>query len=434
MFSFDSAISQYLDRRLQKDGSFVLGDTGLFGGDDSSSTITQHEILAHLQSYGAYELARSARYSGRVREGLLALGVEISAPDCQGQTALLYALEMGRARIMNSYPVSKAIAWLLESGADPNRAGKDGQTPLQLATALNFVSVVRDLRQAGAVNAGRQTLETAPQEEPECSRDAVQVFLALGGDLEAPCGGSMQDLNDDEALFYRKYDTISMAAEHDSRTSWLHAAQTGDLPMLQALHAAGADRSAFLWTDERGALNAVALAACGPHVDAVRQLLEWNVPTRAAQEFSCGAIDCCIESHDNRLVAKSLEKNVDPDLVVEDCVRLLLEFGDRPGSRAFVTANQDLRLCEILWPHAPVLTGKEATNALGRICSVKAGANASQHLRFVGDLLKWGADPNANYGRVMEAANEDGDSDLLALLQAAGGRWADGEWIEDEDC
>ena len=125
---------------------------------------------------------------------LLALGVRADTVDCDGKTALHHAITMGRATLHGSDSPKEAVPKLLEQGADPDARDNDGHTPLQLAVELHFSK-----RRSPACDeperlvGGGQTFAPAEPDEPQSSRDAVAVYLALGGELEAPPGGSMPD-------------------------------------------------------------------------------------------------------------------------------------------------------------------------------------------------------------------------------------------------
>lgn len=413
--NFNSAASQVLRKCLQADGTLALYQP--LGFDEESEAeeqaVTWHEILAHLQENGAYELARATREPGRVLAGLLALGIPVNKPDVQGETALHHVLNFFWTRPTQHFLNAAFVTELLDAGADPDARDKSGQTPLQIAMALNWVTIVRALRRAGAICASDRTFERAPITEPESSRDAVQLFLALGGDLEAPPGGPTPEISDDDYWLYRKQDTRAIQIEQDSRTAWLEAAKTGDLPLLAALREAGANTGA-LFRPEYAFQSSVGLAAKRPHLEAVRQLLEWGVPSCLVHENVESALNCCIESYELRF--QMALRPHPPETAVRDCAQLLLKAGERPSARTLTKACCDLELLEILWPFAPALTAKEASEILGSVCFAQRGDRA----RFARLLLERGADPDSDHNRPVRGALHRGDTELLALLLAAG--------------
>jgi len=71
---------------------------------------------------------------------LMAEGVPTEARDADGRTALMLAVQHGRADVVNE---------LLAHGADPGAADADGETPLQTAVITGQTVVAEALRRAG---------------------------------------------------------------------------------------------------------------------------------------------------------------------------------------------------------------------------------------------------------------------------------------------
>ena len=419
---FNHVTSRVLARCLRADGTLAPYQTEDTEEDAAELGVTWHEILAHLQHYGARELARAAGQDSAVWPGLLAMGMRADRTDCDGKTALHHAIELGRAAFCGYYPVEGAVPKLLEQGADPDALNSDGKTPLQLAVDLHFLSVVRRLRQAGATLGGGQTFAPADPAEPQSSRDAVAVYLALGGNLEAPPGGFMPDPHDEDWNFIRRIDTDEVARDHDSRTAFLEAVDAGDLPLVQALASAGADIHAQ--RIDYGCGSAVARAAMRARVPVMRQLLAWGLPLRVPAVDVQRLLDACLASYCNTL---SFARHNFPDpareAAVAECVALLLEQGERPNTEEFLLACADLRLLEIFWPYAPHLDAAQNADALRRVCDAEFGITPGRsRARFARAFLQGNADPNFNFIErwPLNSALHHGDSELIALLQAAG--------------
>jgi len=296
---------------------------------------------------------------------------------------------------------------------------------------LNFLPVIRILRRAGAVIANGQDAFCATcDDEPNSSHDAVRVFLALGGDLEAPVGGAMPEPTQQEASSARVGDKKKAMANHDSMTAWLHAAARGDVPLLQALRDAGADTNACQQT-YFGSHTAVGVAAMGERVEALQQLLAWKVPLCGANTDAARPLAACLEEYDRELflIARWADKsgNEDyrpdtaPKIALAECCVLLLEQGERPDPKEIIAACQNLRLLEVLWPHAPRLDADSAAQALDSVCSAAFNAQSVEtRAPFARAFLEQGASLKRIGERYLRKALEHGDAELVALLKASG--------------
>lgn len=478
--AFDQSFSDLLARCLRDDGTLVPYNQISLEADGSIGemeiTLTWHEVIYHLENYGARELSK-ANGMGERRDppkhspsisasGLSALGMRASAVDCDGKTALHHALINGYARPDKGYNVERAISHLLKLGADPNASDKAGVTPLQLAVALNLLPVIRILRQGGAIFRGAaDEPDAAPAKEPAASRDAVRVFLALGGDLEAPCGGVMFNPSEPEpgsvrvgasaeAVPHRDFIVAWLEAarhddqplwqalcevrgdtleQHNSVTAWLDAARRGDLWLLQVLREAGVNVEACQITDE-GSHTAIGMAATNRHFAALRQLCAWEVPMCSLDDGALRPLSACLKRYDREHdpVIRWFYQRDDPDWepdgeannALAECVALLLERGERPGPKDIVIACQTLRVLELLWPYAPLLDADDASEALNMVCEGLLNTHFTPtRAVFARAFLEQGAEFGYYEGnRCLRYALKYEDAELVELLRAAGAR------------
>ena len=79
----------------------------------------------------------------------LASGMSPDARNAQGNTALVAALDHDPQSPWSGQ-AEAVVRLLVEKGADVNRAGADGRTPLAIATAKSWTPVVELLKRAGA--------------------------------------------------------------------------------------------------------------------------------------------------------------------------------------------------------------------------------------------------------------------------------------------
>lgn len=224
-------------------------------------------------------------------------------------------------------------------------------------------------------------------------------------------------------------------AMHDSITAWLAAAARGDVPLLQALRAAGADTRASQQT-YFGSHTAVGVAAINERVEALRQLLAWDVPLCGADDEAARPLAACLENYDRELFRiarwadKSGDENFKPDTAPKNdlaaCCALLLEQGERPGPKEIEAACQNLRLLEVLWPYLPRLSADAAWSALHSVCLAALNTQSVQtRATFARAFLEQGASLEFWGDRMLRDALEHGDAELVALLQAWGAQQSD---------
>ena len=189
------------------------------------------------------ELIEAVKADDRARvERLLEAGVDVSAPQGDGATALHWAVHRGSSELTTLLirsganvdtvddhgvtPLALAclngsaslVERLLEAGADPALARATGETPLMTAARVGNVDVVRLLRAAGADPAAAESVrgQTALMWAVAENHNAVAGVLLESG------GGAT-------------------AATTNGFTPLLFAAQQGNVEMARMLLAAGAD-------------------------------------------------------------------------------------------------------------------------------------------------------------------------------------------------
>jgi ankyrin repeat protein len=166
--------------------------------------------------------------SGQMVEKLLAAGARATAARPSGETALILAARAGS---------QVAVKSLLAAGADPNAKTKTGDTALMFAAAEQHPEVVRVLVEAGAdVNAraavvqkgGNSYAARQAQRKVDGTEDDGQPRLLFKG--QAIAVAQLPKEGDGEP-----------PRPEGGFTPLLHAAMSGDLDVVKALLAAGAN-------------------------------------------------------------------------------------------------------------------------------------------------------------------------------------------------
>ena len=168
-----------------------------------------------------------------VRE-LLSRGAAVDIVDRRGLTPLMWAAAAGNLEV---------VRHLLDGGAGVNRRGNDGSTALMLASANGFTEIVRALVLKGAdVTAARGAI-TARQLAIERGHADVAMLLE---EAEGLGRRLLQGAAEGHDMVVRQMLSsgapVNMSNERGA-TALMIASRNGELGMLQALLARGADPS-----------------------------------------------------------------------------------------------------------------------------------------------------------------------------------------------
>lgn len=248
-----------------------------------------HEIVRLLIERGADVRARSAggftpllfaAQQGDIETArqLLAAGVSVNA-DGQGEAPLLVAI--------NSAQIPFALS-LLQQGANPNVASRDGETALHVALSIGGRRIGFD--------------PDAVLREPASKLDLIKALLARGADPNARAmrvalrsnygAGSSADS--------RSADNFGMARHRRGATPFFVAAENADVATMRLLLDAGANPS--LTTDDKTTplMAAAGLGHGGDRyerfwsadraLDAVKFLVEHGADVNAANEAGFAAL------------------------------------------------------------------------------------------------------------------------------------------------
>jgi ankyrin repeat protein len=291
------------------------------------------------------------------------------ATDSQGWTPLHIAVAM------RSEPV---VAWLLGHGADVNRAGPGGQTPLEFgagkrwkapASAESFARIAASLRDRGALLTARAAAALGEALWLRARHDETALVdtgtWRTGGLLtvavkhkQAECLRLLLDFGLDSNEPVRLEE---LEEEIYSRGAPLwHAAALGELPLAELLLGRGADPNAMVY-----ASGTPVYSAYGQHDQAMVELLLRHGGKVGAETFG--------HYRETEKARRLLSEAVDPRAVAEqllwsaacggdpEIVRMALAHLDWPASdeRWFWALGQPLRL----WNH---MDGHWANPALDR--------------------------------------------------------------------
>ena len=145
---------------------------------------------AQTMSSGDFVSAVRDRDGGKAMEMLQSRGNQIiNLRNDRGETALIVAIQ---------HRDDTWTGFLLNQGADPNLAARDGETPLIAAARIGYMGALADLiRLRAKVDAANRRGETALIVAVQNRhRDVVKVLLALGADpdkADSAAGYSARD-------------------------------------------------------------------------------------------------------------------------------------------------------------------------------------------------------------------------------------------------
>lgn len=164
--------------------------------------------------------------------------VAADTPGADGATMLMTAIAQGKLDSTRA---------LLDGGADPNRAGPDGNTPVHLAAFADHPDLLRAvLAHGGKPDARNRLTDATPLASAVLGGNPVQlqILLDAGADPDQP------DRNGDTALH--------VAARSNAGAAVLSLLERGAQP--QARNSRGASFQSYYFKFPRNALNERALA------------------------------------------------------------------------------------------------------------------------------------------------------------------------------
>ena len=255
--------------------------------------------------------------------------------DVRGNTALLLAVLSTRIDV---------VRVLLRSGAEVNKANKEGVTPLIAAAGNGNVEIVSMLFEYGAnvriVNLKRESaLHPAVRGVARHGHtDVVRILLARGAEVD------QQDVYQQTPLIvaaaYGNAEVVSILIENNARlplSDWsgqsaLHTAVShGHSEVVRILLASGAEVDQA----NRAGLTPLIAAAENGHTEVVSILIEYHANARLADLFDQRVADACFRSMVifSKLVDAGLNINV---VSVEGSTPLMMAV--RSGNRERVSA------------------------------------------------------------------------------------------------
>ena len=387
--------------------SDLLLVAALEGNVEVVQTLLAHGVnVSATDSYGWTALLIAARENNvEVVQTLLAHGVNVNATDSYGWTALLIAARENNVEVVQT---------LLAHGANVNATDSDGGTALFSATLKGNVEVVQTLLAHGAnVNAtksdGRTALFNAAYEG---NVEVVQTLLAHGANVN-----TITDSDGITALFFAAQgDNVEVvqtllangangnATDTVGRTSLFSAALKGNVEVVQTLLAHGANVNV---TDSDG-WTALFNAADEGNVEVVQTLLAHGANVNATDSYGWTA-----------LLNAAQENNV-------EVVQTLLAHGgnvnatDSDGWTALLIAAQEnnVEVVQTLLAHGANVnvTGSDGWTAL----LIAAQEN---NVEVVQTLLAHGANVNVTdsdgWTALFNAAHE-GNVEVVQTLLAHG--------------
>jgi uncharacterized protein len=257
------------------------------------------------------ELVEAARFGQieRVRQMLATDGTLVDRADLSGNTALMFAAKQGFAEI---------VEFLLQQGADPNRAGgKFAVTPLMLAASAGHVTIAQRLLAAGAeaktANTDGSTALMAATLAG--SPETVTLLLAAGAEVNAIDRDGDTPLNiaiiKNQSAIVRQ---LLSAGADVSGAPLLLVPAPGEVELIQALIEGGAPVDG---QDAEG--NSLLLRAAELGYDqAIEPLLQAGAKTDMANQEGWTPLLAAAAAGHDRIIQQLLAAGADPNCLTQE--------------------------------------------------------------------------------------------------------------------
>ena len=381
------------------------------------------------------EAARSAKVS--FVERLVWAGADLERGDNEpGWTPLMWAIwwscQTAGEPIRPKY--KKTVSRLLEAGADPNHAAKDGTTPLMLAANLNRGELAELLLDYGA-DPGRADEDGKTAESIAASKGNREVLALLVAHRGGEAGDALLDAvktGDEKRVAERLAAGADPNEAEAGRPALVWAAELGHAGVARALLAAGADPNPKTKGD-----SPLAAAVRLKHGEVARALAEAGANPNVKRRDDGTLLGDVVEWGDAALVRAMLAAGAEvnpksdawraPLLVAAtygrvELVELLLAAGASPNPKRASPLARAASHGSLGSVRALLAAGADVKAAGGEAITGAAAAGATE---VVEALLAAGADPNAkNEDResALMVAADRGHAGVAAALVAAGAR------------
>ncbi len=216
----------------------VIALVGLMLGQGTAAQTNAHRDLLQAAKLGQIT---------RIRD-LLARGIDVNAVDQRGFTPLMWASANGNVEVVNL---------LLQSGAIASKRAEDGTSAMFLAGSNGFTDIVRALLAVGANVAAARGGVTPRQAAVERGHTDVATLLEQAEALGARMLRATIEGHDTLVRQLLALGAPVNVTDERGATALMIAARNGDLGILQALLAKGADayardaqgRTVFDWAE-----------------------------------------------------------------------------------------------------------------------------------------------------------------------------------------